>query len=348
MTHKTLSIRNSTIDFLVFTPHTTDDGVKVVYKDEDIWLSQKLMAKLFHSSSDNIGLHIKNIYSDGELLEESTTDFFSVVQKEGNREVSRTIKFYNLDIIIAVGYRVNSVKATQFRQWATSVLKNFTIRGYIIDKHRMENGTVFGTDYFDSLLDEIRDIRLSERRFYQKVTDIFATSADYNQDTPTAQTFFATVQNKFHYAIHGKTASEVIVDRANSQKPHMGLTTWKNAPDGKVIKSDVSIAKNYLTADELDDLGSIVSAYLDLAENRAKRKIPMTMNDWAKHLDKILVADDRELLQNAGTISQEIAKQHVETEYEHFRPLQDKVFQSDFDKMVKHTVQSVSDTKENT
>lgn len=338
---KKITIRNSTVDFLLFMPTGGESGIHVVYKNDNIWLSQKLMAELFDVGVPAVNKHLTNIFAEGELQPNLTISKMEIVQTEGGREIQRSVDFYNLDAIIAVGYRVNSVKATQFRQWATSVLRDFAIKGYLIDKQRMENGVIFGEDYFDELLAEIREIRLSERRFYQKVTDIFATSSDYDKESNIAHDFFAQVQNKFHYAIHGKTAGEVIVARANSQAPNMGLTSWKNSPDGKIIKTDVSVAKNYLTADELDDLGSIVSAYLDLAENRAKRQMPMAMADWAKHLDKILTVDDRQLLKNKGSIAAEIAKQHAETEYEKFRPIQDRLFQSDFDKATQKIIQDM-------
>ncbi len=330
-----LTIRNSTAEFLIFTQQAGEEGIEVRYKNETIWLSQKLMAELFDTSNDNIGLHLKNIYADDELLEEATAENFSVVQTEGNREVRRNVKFYNLDAIIAVGYRVNSKRATQFRQWATQVLHDFAIKGYVMDKKRLENGTFLGEDYFERLLAEIREIRLSERRFYQKITDIYATSVDYNKDAPTTREFFAKTQNKLHYAIHGHTASELIKKRADSSKPHMGLSSWEGVPSGKVVKTDVAIAKNYLTQEELDSLGRIVNAYLELAEDRARRKIPMSMEDWATRLDKFLEFDERDVLQSAGKISAKIAKDYAESEFEKYRIIQDRRFESDFDKQVK-------------
>jgi len=330
-----LIIRNSTAEFLIFTHQNGEDGIEVRYENETIWLSQKLMAELFGTSSDNIGLHLKNIYSENELNEHSTTEEFSVVQQEGLRHVRRTLKFYNLDAIIAVGYRVNSKRATQFRQWATGILKEFAIKGYVLDHKRLENGHFLGEDYFERLLEEIREIRLSERRFYQKIADIYATSMDYNKDAPTTKAFFAKVQNKLHYAIHGHTAPELIKDRANADKPFMGLTHWEGGPGKKILKTDVTVAKNYLTQDELDSLGQIVNAYLELAESRAKRRIPMTMEDWSNRLDKFLEFDDRDLLQDAGSISSKIAKDHAHSEFEKFRVIQDRVFESDFDKIAK-------------
>ena len=329
---KKFEIRNSTAEFLIFQIEGKEDGVQVVYHNESVWCTQKVMAQLFDCSSDNIGLHLKNIYETGELAQEATTENFSVVQTEGERQVNRKLKFYNLDAIISVGYRVNSTRATQFRQWCTFILRQFAIRGYVIDKKRMENGSFVGEDYFEHLLAEIREIRLSERRFYQKLTDIYATSIDYNRDAPTTRLFFKKVQNKMHYAVHGHTAAELIIDRANAEKEHMGLTTWENAPNGKIVKPDVSIAKNYLKESELEDMGRIVNSFLDLAEDMAKRHIPMTMEDWAKRIDKFLDLTDRPVLTDAGHVSAEQAKEYAETEFEKYRVIQDKLFQSDFDR----------------
>lgn len=329
---KKFEIRNSTAEFLIFQIEGKEDGVQVVYHKESVWCTQKAMAQLFDCSTDNIGLHLKNIYETGELLQEATTENFSVVQNEGEREVNRKLKFYNLDAIISVGYRVNSTRATQFRQWCTFILRQFAIRGYVIDKKRMENGSFIGEDYFEHLLAEIREIRLSERRFYQKLTDIYATAIDYNRDAPTTRLFFKKVQNKMHYAVHGHTAAELIIERANAEKEHMGLTTWENAPDGKIVKPDVSIAKNYLKESELEDMGRIVNSFLDLAEDMAKRHIPMTMEDWAKRIDRFLDLTDRPVLTDAGHVSAEQAKEYAETEFEKYRVIQDKLFQSDFDR----------------
>lgn len=329
---KKFEIRNSTAEFLIFQIEGKEDGVQVVYHKESVWCTQKAMAQLFDCSTDNIGLHLKNIYETGELTQEATTENFSVVQNEGEREVNRKLKFYNLDAIISVGYRVNSTRATQFRQWCTFILRQFAIRGYVIDKKRMENGSFIGEDYFEHLLAEIREIRLSERRFYQKLTDIYATSIDYNRDAPTTRLFFKKVQNKMHYAVHGHTAAELMIDRANAEKEHMGLTTWENAPNGKIVKPDVSIAKNYLKESELEDMGRIVNSFLDLAEDMAKRHIPMTMEDWAKRIDKFLDLTDRPVLTDAGHVSAEQAKEYAETEFEKYRVIQDKLFQSDFDR----------------
>ncbi len=331
---KKREIRNSTAEFLIFQIEGKEQGVEVFYKDENVWCTQKAMATLFDCSTDNVGLHLKNIYDSGELKEEATTEKISVVRREGNRDVSRNLQFYSLDAIIAVGYRVNSIRATQFRQWATSVLRQYAIRGYVLDKKRMENGTFLGEDYFEHLLAEIREIRLSERRFYQKLTDIYATSMDYNKDAPTTRLFYKRIQNKMHYAVHGRTAAELIVERADADKEHMGLTTWENAPDGKIVKTDVTIAKNYLKQMELEDMGRIVTAVLEFAESRAKRHIPMTMADWAKRIDAYLSSDERPILDNAGSVSHEDAVLHAETEFEKYRIVQDRLFQSDFDRFL--------------
>lgn len=326
---KKFEIRNSTAEFLIFQIEGKEDGVQVVYRDETIWCTQKSMAQLFDCSTDNIGLHLKNIFKSGELQEDSVTEKYSATASDGKNYLT---KFYNLDAIISVGYRVNSTRATQFRQWCTFVLRQFAIRGYVIDRKRMENGTFIGEDYFEHLLAEIREIRLSERRFYQKLTDIYATSIDYNRDAPTTRAFFKKVQNKMHYAVHGHTAAELIIDRADAQKEHMGLTTWENAPDGKILKPDVNIAKNYLKESELEDMGRIVNSFLDLAEDMAKRHIPMTMEDWAKRIDKFLDLTDRPILSDAGHVTAEQAKEHAETEFEKYRVIQDRLFQSDFDR----------------
>jgi hypothetical protein len=325
-------IRNSTAEFLIFQIENKEQGIEVYYKDENVWCTQKAMGMLFDCSVDNIGLHLKNIYESGELKKMATSEEISVLRREGERDVNRTLQFYNLDAIISVGYRVNSIRATQFRQWATSVLRQFAIRGYVLDKKRMENGSFLGEDYFEHLLAEIREIRLSERRFYQKLTDIYSTAIDYNRDTPTTRLFFKMVQNKMHYAVHGRTAAELIMDRADAEKEHMGLTTWENAPDGKIVKTDVTVAKNYLKQMELEDMGRIVTAVLEFAETRAKRHIPMTMEDWAKRIDAYLTSDERPLLDNAGSVSHEEAVLHAETEFEKYRIVQDRLFQSDFDR----------------
>ncbi len=342
---KKLQIRNSTAEFLVFTQQTGDKSIEVRYEDETIWLSQRMMAELFDVDVRTINEHLQNLFNSNEIEKNSTIRNFRIVQTEGTRQVERNVDFYNLDAIISVGYRVNSVRATQFRQWATQVLKQFAIRGYVIDKKRLENGTFLGEDYFEHLLSEIREIRLSERRFYQKLTDIYATSVDYNKDAPTTKTFFAKVQNKLHFAVHGHTASELIMLRANAEVKNMGLSTWEKAPEGKITKADVIVAKNYLSQPELESLGRIVNAYLDLAEDRAKKAIPMTMEDWAKRLDKFLNADDREILNDAGKVTAEIAKVFAETEFEKYRVVQDQLFESDFDKQMKMQLGDMTDEK---
>ncbi|MEE1084509.1 MAG: virulence RhuM family protein [Paludibacteraceae bacterium] len=325
-------IRNSTAEFLIFQIEGKEQGVEVYYKDKTVWCTQKAMGMLFDCSTDNIGLHLKNIYDSGELEEKATTEKISVVRQEGSREVNRTLQFYNLDAVISVGYRVNSIRATQFRQWATSVLREFAIRGYVLDKKRMENGSFLGEDYFEHLLAEIREIRLSERRFYQKLTDIYSTAVDYNRDAPTTRMFFKMMQNKMHFAVHGRTAAELIVERADAEQDHMGLTSWENAPNGKIVKTDVVIAKNYLKEAELADMGQLVNGVLELAERMAKRHIPMTMEDWAKQIDIILAAGGNEVLQTTGRVTAEQAKEHAETEFEKFRIIQDRLFKSDFDR----------------
>ena len=331
---KRREIRNSTAEFLIFQIEGKEQGIEVYYKDKTVWCTQKAMSILFDCSTDNVGVHLQNIYETQELSKEATTEKISVVRQEGNRNVNRTLQFYNLDAVISVGYRVNSIRATQFRQWATSVLRDYAIRGYVIDRKRMENGTFLNEDYFEHLLAEIREIRLSERRFYQKLTDIYATAIDYNRDAPTTRQFFKVMQNKMHYAVHGHTAAELIVERADAEQEHMGLTTWENAPDGKIVKTDVSIAKNYLKQAELSDMGQLVNGVLELAERMAKRHIPMTMEDWAKQIDTILAAGGNDILQNAGNITAEQAKEHAETEFEKYRIIQDRLFQSDFDKFL--------------
>lgn len=328
-------IRNSTAEFLIFQAEGKEQGIEVYYKDKTVWCTQKAMGMLFDCSSDNIGLHLKNIYENGELQEEATAEKISVVRQEGNRVINRTLQFYSLDAIIAVGYRVNSIRATQFRQWATSILREYAIRGYVLDRKRMENGTFLDEDYFEHLLAEIREIRLSERRFYQKLTDIYATAIDYNRDAPTTRLFFRMMQNKMHYAVHRHTAAELIVERADAGQEHMGLTTWENAPDGKIVRTDVTVAKNYLKEAELADMGQLVNGVLELAERMARRHIPMTMEDWAKQIDTILAAGGNEVLQTPGRVTAEEAKEHAETEFEKYRILQDRLFQSDFDKYLQ-------------
>lgn len=330
---KKREIRNSTAEFLTFMAEGKEDGIQVLYKDETVWATQKAMAALFDVGIPAINKHLTNIFTEGELKKVATISKMEIVQAEGNREVKRIMEFYNLDAIISVGYRVNSIRATQFRQWCTSVIRQFSLRGYVIDKKRMENGSFIGEDYFEHLLAEIREIRLSERRFYQKLTDIYATAIDYNKDAPTTRLFYKKVQNKMHYAVHGHTAAELIVERANSEKEHMGLTTWENAPDGKIVKPDVSIAKNYLKQIELEDMGKLVNAVLDMAERMANRHIPMTMEDWAKRIDIILEAGGDAVLKDAGKVTAEFAKSFAESEFEKYRIIQDKLFRSDFDRL---------------
>ena len=308
---KDLIIRSSSAEFLIFERQTHDKGIQVRFEDGDLWLTQKSIGELFDTTRNNITMHINEIYKNFELDEKSTSKDFLLVQKEGNRDVKRKVLYYNLDMVISVGYRVNSDRAIQFRRWATYVLKEFSKKGYIIDKKRMANGAFFDEDYYDSLLAEIREIRLSERRFYQKI------------------------QNKMHYAVSHQTAAEIIYNRADSEKEHMGLTTWKNSPNGKILETDVVIAKNYLNTKELESLELIVSAFLDLAENRAKRHIPMTMEDWATRIDKFLLADDLDVLNDAGKISHEIACDKALTEFEKYRVKQDKLYKSDFDLLIE-------------
>ena len=335
--NKNLNIRNSTAEFLIFTSQNGEDSIEVKVHDENVWLTQKLIAQLFDVKVPAISKHLKNIFESGELDEKVVVSKMEITTKHGAIEdkiQTKDANFYSLDAIISVGYRVNSKKATQFRQWATRVLKEFAIKGFVLDKPRLENGAFLGKDYFDELLEQIREIRLSERKFYQKITDIYATSIDYNKDDQQTKEFFAKVQNKLHYGIHGQTAPELIVNRANSAKEYMGLTSWKNAPNGKIIKSDVTIAKNYLSKDELESLGRIVNAYLDLAEERTKRNIPMTMEDWAKRLDIFLEFDDREVLKDSGKVTAQIAKEFALSEFEKYRVIQDKIYVSDFDKLI--------------
>lgn len=329
---QSLTIRNSTAEFLIFQAQSQADGVEVMYRDETLWLTQKAMSILFDVGVPAISKHLKNIFEDGELNDDSVISKMETTAADGKTYLTQ---YYSLDAIISVGYRVNSTRATQFRQWATAVLRQFAIRGYVIDKKRMENGAFLTVDYFEHLLAEIREIRMSERRLYQKVTDLYATAIDYNRDAPTTKRFFAMVQNKLHFAIHGHTAAELIVERADAEKEHMGLTTWENAPSGKIVKTDVSIAKNYLKGQELESLGRIVNAFLDLAEDRAKRHIPMTMEDWADYIDKFLSMDDRPLLTDSGSVSAAKAKLYAEAEFEKYRIVQDRLFKSDFDREIE-------------
>lgn len=330
-----IQIRNSTVDFLVFTKQNSEDGIEVRVQDESVWLTQEGISQLFDKGRTTITEHLKHIFEEGELEENSVCRKYRHTGTDGKKY---NIKFYNLDAIISVGYRVNSLRATQFRQWATKVLRTYTIQGYVLDKKRLENGQIFDEEYFEHLLDEIREIRASERKFYQKITDIYVTAVDYSKDAKTTKEFFATVQNKLHFAIHGHTAAEVIVERADHRKENMGLQTWKNAPEGKIVKADVSIAKNYLSMLEIKDLNQFVSMYLDYAERQAKKHIPMTMEDWARKLDVFLELNEETILQGKGKITAEIAKAFAESEFEKYRAIQDQNYKSDFDKLVEETI----------
>ena len=332
---KDLIVKSSAQEFITFKIEEKDKGIQVRYENENLWMTQKSIAELFDVEQPAIAKHLINIYNDNELDKESTYSKMELVQLEGNRKVKRNLEYYNLDAIISVGYRVNSIRATQFRRWATNVLKKFTIQGYVLDKERMKNGSFIDKDYFEKLLEEIREIRISERRFYQKITDIYATSIDYDSKSPFTIEFFKKVQNKMHYAVSNQTAAEIIYDRADSKKENMGLTSWKNSPNGKIMESDVVIAKNYLSKEEINQLERIVSAFLDLAEARAKRNIPMTMEDWSTRIDKFLLADDRDVLKDAGKISHEIACDKALSEFEKYRVKQDLSYKSDFDLLIE-------------
>ena len=331
-----ITIHSSAAEYLTYIAATGDnpESFEMRYEDENIWLTQKMMAALYDVTLPTINEHIKKIYSDEELLEGATIRNFRIVQNEGNRQVSREVAHYNLQMIIAVGFKVNNERAVQFRKWAGQIVKDYTIQGWTMDTDRLKKGHMFTDDYFDRQLQQIREIRLSERKFYQKVTDLYATAFDYDKDSATTKKFFKTVQNKMHYAVHRHTAAELIKERADSQKENMGLTTWENAPSGKILKADVVIAKNYLTKDEMDFMERLVSLYLDYAELQAKRKIPMSMEDWAKRLDGFLEFNGNEILTGPGKISAEEAKLHAETEYEKYRIIQDRLFESDFDRFL--------------
>ena len=331
-------IRSSTAEYLTYIAAVGDDedAVEIRYEDENIWMTQRMMATLYNVNVATINEHLKNIFEDNELQEDATIRNFLIVQKEGNRTVSREIKHYNLQAIISVGFKVNDERAVQFRKWANQILKDYTIKGWAIDDERLKNsGTKLTEDYFDKLLVKIREIRLSERRFYQKITDIYATSLDYDPSAKATRRFFAAVQNKLHFAIHGKTAAELIVDRANHNIKNMGLTNWDGSPDSKIHKYDVVVAKNYLNEKELDQMQRIVSAYLDMAEMQAERHIPMTMEDWEKRLNGFLMLWDSDVLQDAGKVSAALAKKHAESEFEKYRIIQDKLYKSDFDKFLE-------------
>ncbi len=337
MKKKEITIRSSAAEYLTFVAATGDDkeAIEVRYEDENIWLTQKMLATLYNVEINTINYHIKKIYSYSELTEESTIRKFRIVQKEGNRNISREVGHYNLQMIIALGFKIDNERAVQFRKWANGIVKEYTIKGFSMDDERLKNsGSILTEEYFDELLERIREIRLSERRFYQKVTDIYATSIDYDRNSKTTIEFFKKVQNKMHYAVTGNTVAEIIYNRADANKEHMGLTNWSDAPEGKIIKSDVVIAKNYLNEEELFSLRRIVSAYLDLAESRALRHIPMTMADWSSRLDEFLKLTDREILQGSGKISHKIACDKAESEFEKYRIIQDQLYISDFDKYI--------------
>ena len=327
---KTLQIRNSTAEFLIFTKQNKEKTIEVIVDEESVWLSQKLMAELFGTTRNNITIHLSNIF-EKELNENSVCKEFLHTAEDGKNYKT---KYYNLDVIIAVGFKINSKRAIDFRLWAINILKQYSVKGYVLDKERLKNGTFLNENYFDELLQEIREIRISERNFYQKITDIYTTSLDYNVDSPITKEFFKTVQNKMHYAVHGNTAAEIIVNRANHNKVHMGLTNWKNSPNGKIIASDVIVAKNYLTKEELKSLERIVTMYLDYAEDQAERHIPMTMEDWKGKLDVFLQFNDRDVLDNPGKVSHKVAESFALSEFEKYRITQDKVFESDFDKFM--------------
>ena len=332
MIDKSKSI-SSAAQYLTFVACTgsTDESIEMRYEDENIWLSQKMMAELYGVEAHTINYHLKNIFTDRELVENRTTRNFRLVQQEGARSVNREVKHYNLQVIIAIGFKVNNQRAIQFRKWAGQIVKDYTIQGWVMDVDRIKKGHMFTDEYFDRQLEKIREIRASERKFYQKITDIYATSSDYDKTAVSTRRFFATVQNKLHWAIHQHTAAELIVSRANAEKKHMGLTTWADAPDGKIGESDVVVAKNYLSEKEIRSLDRIVTMYLDYAEDMAERKIPMTMEDWEKRLTAFLAFNEREILTNAGKITAEVAKQFVLSEFEKYRVVQDRLFKSDFD-----------------
>lgn len=327
-----IQIRNSTADFLVFTRDAKAEGVEVRVQDSEVWLTQKAIGQLFEVDRSVVTKHLQRIYAEGEADESATCAKFAQVADNGK---TYQYKFYSLKAIIAVGYRINSARASEFRAWATKVLETFTKQGYVLDKNRLINGQIFDDDYFEHLISEIQEIRASERRFYQKITDIYATSVDYSLDSQITRDFFATVQNKMHFAVHHHTAAEVIMSRANHEKQHMGLTSWKNAPDGKIVKADVTVAKNYLTHKEVSELNEIVTMYLDYATRQARRRIPMTMADWADKLDAFLRFNDADILTHKGTVTAEIAKAFAESEFEKYRVIQDRLYESDFDRMLK-------------
>ena len=342
MPDKKVQIRNSTVDFLVFTRDAGEEGIEVRVQDGNVWLTQKAIAELFEVDRSVVTKHLKNIFESGELDEVSTCANFAQVADNGK---TYQYKFYSLPAIIAVGYRINSTRATQFRQWATRVLDAFAKQGYVLDKDRLINGQIFDEEYFEHLISEIQEIRASERRFYQKITDIYSTAVDYSPTSKITQDFFAEVQNKMHFAAHGHTAAELIVDRADHRKEHMGLTSWKNAPDGKIVKADVSVAKNYLYHDELAEMNEIVTMYLDYATRQARRRIPMTMEDWANKLNAFLKFNNAEILTDKGKVKAEVAKAFAESEFEKYRVIQDKLYESDFDRFIAETANASIEEK---
>lgn len=341
--NKTLTIRNSTAEFLIFTSQSGAEGIEVRVEDENVWLTQKLIAKLFGVEVNTINYHIKEIFKSDELQEDSVIRNFRITASDGK---TYETKHYNLEAVIAIGFKVNSERAVEFRRWANRVLKDFAIKGYILDNVRLKNGAYLSKQYYEDLLLEIRDIRASERNFYQKITDIYATSIDYDLKSLTTQKFFATVQNKMHFAVHNNTAAELIMKRADHKKDNMGLSTWKKAPKGKILKSDVSVAKNYLQEKEIKSLNRIVTMYLDYAEDQAENNVPMTMADWAKKLDAFLKFNQKDILENAGKVTAEVAKTFAESEFEKYRPIQDKLYQSDFDKAIKQLKHKAKELKD--
>lgn len=333
-------LRSSTAEYLTFVATTGDDNksVEMRYEDENIWLTQRMMAALYDVDVRTVNDHIQKVYADSELEKETTIRNFRIVQTEGARQVSRDVKHYNLQMIISVGFKVNNERAVQFRKWANMIVKDYTIKGFAMDDERLKNnGTILTNQYFEEQLQRVREIRLSERKFYQKITDIYSTAIDYDVTAKATQRFFATVQNKLHWAIHGQTAAELIYDRADAEKEHMGLTTWQDAPAGKIQKFDVVVAKNYLVEFEFEQLTRLVSAYLDIAEDMAIRKIPMTMQDWEVRLNMFLEVANRDVLQDAGKVTAAIAKAHAESEFEKYRIVQDRLFESDFDRLLKES-----------
>jgi hypothetical protein len=348
-----ITIRSSAAEYLTYVAATGDNeqSFEMRYEGENIWLTQRMMSTLYGVEVHTVNEHIKKVFADSELDEAATIRNFRIVQTEGSRQITREVKHYSLQMIIAVGFKVNNERAVQFRKWANQIVKDYTIQGWVMDEERLKNGgTILTQDYFDRQLEKIREIRISERRFYQKITDIYATALDYDKTAKTTREFFRKVQAKLHYAVHGQTPSEIVYRRADAEREHMGLTVWHDAPHGKIIKSDVTIAKNYLTEPEIHSLELIVSAYLDLAERRALAHVPMTMNDWSKHLDLILQADGNELLTHGGSIAEEIAKQHALSEFEKYRVIQDRLFESDYDrflaqleKLEKHSMTASDD-----